>query len=136
MEALKAALDVSIDPSVRTILNVYLLTHCIIAETLFYSRSIPEDKWEYYSKVASMLEHLCTTHWDTMTIDSKLEVALCLQLVGHRDSGIIERAVTDAEDGYDTSEGFIKDPTVPHKNDLEWAEHRNVLYLLVVGDAL
>lgn len=130
LATIDAALDVDFDPIQRPRLNVYLLTHCIIGETLFYSRKIPAKKNAYYRQLADRLIRLAEAHWNILTLDNKLEIALCLQLVGVQ-SELIRRAITEADVNYDETAGFITDPKMPHKNDLEWAEHRNVLYLMV-----
>lgn len=133
LTTMDAALDVDFDPIQRPRLNVYLLTHCIIGETLFYSRQISTQKHAYYQQLADRLVKLAKSHWNVLTLDNKLEIALCLQLVGVR-SELIRHAITEADANYDEMAGFITDPKMPHKNDLEWAEHRNVLYLMVTAN--
>jgi len=132
LTTVRDALTVTLSPTDKARLNVYLLTHCIIGETLFYARPIPTSKLEYYQKIAGILIRVAQANWNELTIDSKLEVALCLQLTDTA-STLVGQAVAEAEDNYNDHLGYIVDSKMPHKNDLEWAEHRNVLYLLVAS---
>ena len=130
LEIIDAALDIPLDPAFKIQLNIYLLTHCIIGETIFYRREIPSKHSDYYHKLVQRLMEITSSNWDLLTIDNKLEVALCLNLT-KTTSKIIQNALHEAEEHYDQQLGFITDPKMPHKNTLEWAEHRNMLYLLV-----
>lgn len=132
LHTLKAALAIPLPQANKAQLNTYLLTHCIIAETLFYSRKIPAKKHAYYRELARLLVTIAADSWDLLTLDNKLEVALALRLASVSDL-LIQKAVTEADTHYDPKFGYLTDPKMPHKNDLEWAEHRNILYLLVTS---
>jgi hypothetical protein len=125
------ALHIPKDFDEKTRLQIYLLTHIIIGETLFYSRAVPDAHHDYYKDILSTLNTLANQHWESLTIDSKLEIALCSILLSQANSPIITKAIQEADSNFDSNLGFIVDPKKPHKNNLEWAEHRNVLYLMV-----
>ena len=132
LQAIRNALKEPLNAGSKSTLSIYLLTHCIIGETLFYSRSIQPEKLAYYHEITSLLQEVANQRWDELTIDNKLEVALCLQLTGI-DSALIKQAISAADAGFDKRLGFITDLSMPHKNNLEWAEHRNVLYLMTTA---
>jgi hypothetical protein len=102
----------------------------IIGETLFYSRAIPPLHKKYYDEILDTLNVLAAQNWQDLTIDSKLEIALCSKILGHTESELIKKAIGEADSHFNSRLGFIVDPKKPHKNSLEWAEHRNVLYLM------
>lgn len=129
LDLLHEALSLEVNPASKPLLNVYLLTHCIIGETDFYARDIPRERRTYYDSLAELLEKTAHDTWGNLSLDNKLEVALCLLLTDTA-SPLVTKAIKESDDHYDASQGFIVDPKVPHKNDLEWAEHRNILYLM------
>jgi len=117
-------------PSVQ--LAIYLITHCVIGETLFYNRKIPLQHQAYYHNLITELNNLAETNWQDLTLDNRLEVALCNQIT-NTPSSLVDKAVIDADSYFSQEYGFIIDPKKPNKNTLAGSEHRNVLYLMVVG---
>lgn len=132
LECINQALNLSAQPLK---LSLYLLTHCIIGESLFYSRKIPANKRQYCDDIKQLLIAMLGSYWQSLTIDNKLEAALCLRMLDGSSHDFVSRAISEASQNFSETNGFIIDPFMPHKNNLEWAEHRNVLFLMLTMPA-
>lgn len=130
IDIIRNALQTELPENDNAKLKVYLLTHCILGETLFYARAIPSDVSAYYQEIGALLAQLTESTWGNLSIDAKLEAGYCLTMLGIH-SAVPEKALSSAQGAYSHTKGFITDERMPHKNSLEWAEHRNVLYLML-----
>ncbi|MFC1640892.1 hypothetical protein ACFL2D_02460 [Patescibacteria group bacterium] len=116
-------------------LKIYLLTHCIIGETQFYSRKIPKDKLLYYRRMVFHAERMIRKQIYNMPLDVKLEFLVCSKLCGIK-SKLEPLILSEALKSTTADGGYIVDSVNAcnkrRLNDFIQSEHRNVLFLLVV----
>lgn len=124
-----AALGLAIEHPDEALLKLYLITHCIIGETLFYSKPIAATKAPYYEQLLHQGLELAEKNWSSLSLDAKLELAVCCRILDKAPS-LLRRILNETEKYYESDLRYIIDPSKPHKNDLEWAEHRNVLFIM------
>lgn len=121
------------DPEQRR-LYIYLLTHCIIAHSRYYLRAIENDYKPIYTEMLESLENFIYTHFDDLSLDTKLEFLVCCRIIG-KDSPLFERIYAECEQSLSPNGTFLVD-TVNHfsgnsaKHTFEASEHRNVLYIM------
>ena len=115
-------------------LQIYLLTHAVIGETLFYQRPIPAEKLAGYRQLVQTLENLLATNLERVSLDNKLEFLVSCHLVNYKsklEMGILaeaERSVSPAGD-------FLVDIHNTNKStftSFDKSEHRSVLYLMAM----
>jgi hypothetical protein len=114
-------------------LFIYLYTHCILGESLFYYRRLPADKQEVYLTMLQELEAVIDTHFEDINLDNKCEFLVCAKILG-RPSRLEERIFNEAGDSISDDGTYLIDrhnrnPQTDNIS-LEKSEHRNVLYLL------
>jgi hypothetical protein len=109
-------------------LAVYLLTHCIIAESHFYGRPLPPAAVKPYTALLTFLEKTIGNHQAELNLDSQLEFLICCVLL-NRDSSLRQSILKRAEQSISDDGSYIIDPSVGYTS-LEKSEHRNVLYLM------
>lgn len=114
-------------------LYIYLYTHCIIGESLFYKRQIPVEKQEIYQKMCEDLEATLQDQFENINLDNKFEILVCFRICGFK-SEIAEKIAQEAENSLSPNGDFIIDI---HNNNqqkdnvtLEKSEHRNVLAII------
>ncbi|HTK39833.1 MAG TPA: hypothetical protein VL362_03120 [Patescibacteria group bacterium] len=134
LEAIQEALDTPLDDPNDARLKLYLLTHCVLAETLFYARTIPASLQSYYHEIAEMIAARLESSWNDLTLDAKLEAAYCLKILSVR-TDLQANVIQDAQAHYSDAHGYIIDPRSQAKNSLNGAEHRNVLFLMLTHRA-
>lgn len=111
------------------VLALYFATHCCLGETLFYARAVPADKLALQRLQLSSMEARASEHLASLPIDALLETVVTQRLCDI-ESSLQLAVLARAESHFDGSLGYITDPAKPDKNDLNGAEHRNVLYLM------
>lgn len=115
-------------------LRVYLLTHCIIGETYFYSRPINDDK-SVYAGMIKFLEKLISENYFNISLDNKLEFLVCAELCQYN-SRLRKMISAEAERSLSNIGNFLIDNINDvskkniSKNCFISAEHRNVLYIM------
>lgn len=109
-------------------LAVYMITHALIADTLFYFTPVPKNHMPQHRNTIEQIEAVITEHLELLSIDAQLEFILCCKLVGYVSP--LESLVLDESRLELSSAGtFIIDASKPTQN-LNSSEHRNALYLL------
>ncbi|MBD3279964.1 hypothetical protein GF389_00380 [Candidatus Dojkabacteria bacterium] len=112
-------------------LLIYLFTHCIIGETLFFTRKITKRR-QYYKEMLAYLENVITQHYENIHLDNKFEFLVCTKIMDYSTT-LFERITEEATKSV-TSDGYIIDQVNKHpqKNKTSFAksEHRNVLFLM------
>ncbi len=114
-------------------LYIYLYTHCIIGESKFYARQLPEHYLSTYQQMTRELEDTMDANFESINLDNKFEFLVCCKLVGH-ESTLAQRIENEAKASVSTDGMYLIDR---HNNNpqtanttLDLSEHRNVLYLL------
>ena len=128
---LKEHYDVT-DPQQLQLL-LYLYTHCIIGETLFYHRVIPEASLPIYQQMLRDIETLIERYYDDIHLDNKFEFLVCT-LICSLETGLRSRIHEEAVRSLSPAGTFLID-THNHsgqtaKTGLVASEHRNVLYIM------
>lgn len=123
------------DLSDRTHLQlfIYLYTHCIIGDSLFYYRPVPAANLPVYRTMIKELESVIDERFMDINMDNKCEFLVCASIVGY-DSYLRQRIMEEADQSVSTEGVFLVDR---HNNNpqadnvsLDKSEHRNVLYLM------
>lgn len=114
-------------------LLIYLYTHCIIGESLFYSRSLPNQFRNTYQQMIVSLEKLITANYDSVNLDNKYEFLVCCQMVGHTTDLLArinhEAALSVSDDGHFIIDRHNLNPQITNST-LDKSEHRNVLCIM------
>lgn len=114
-------------------LYIYLYTHCIIAESLFYFRHIPPAKLDLYQKMLKDLETVIAANFDAINLDNKFEFLVCASICDYQ-SSLKEQVHAEAARSLSDTGIFVVDRHNSHqqqgKSDLTGSEHRNVLFIM------
>lgn len=114
-------------------LYIYLYTHCIIGETNFYTRRIPQALLPNYTRMIAALETVIGQHFDDINLDNKLEFLVCCQIVGVP-SQIAGRIYVECDASLSDEGHFLVDKhnanVQPDRTDISASEHRNVLFIM------
>jgi len=113
-------------------LRIYLLTHCIIGESAFYSRPITTNL-ETYRLFLQELEEIISKNYTAISLDAKFEFLVCCKICNYLSN--IERLIqTEAQKSLSPQGIFFVDTLNTHaninQNGLSCAEHRNVLAIM------
>ncbi len=112
-------------------LKIYLYTHSILGETLFYFQPILRHE-EMYTQMLTEIEKILSDHFDKINLDNKFEFLVCAQICNF-DTSLAEQIYQEAENSVH-QEGFIVDMHNQNRNPLKqtflMSEHRNVLYIM------
>lgn len=113
-------------------LKIYLLTHCIIGESKFYSQKIANNI-KIYKQMLEILEGIIDGNYNKISLDNKLEFLVCSKMCGYRAS-LKEKIFQEAESSASGEGIFIVDTHNQRKglgkDDFNSSEHRNVLYII------
>lgn len=113
-------------------LRMYLLTHALIAETIFYTEPLPLDRRDVYVHMLEYLETLIAQQINEISLDNKLEFLVCCKLAGHVTT-LQGSILQEAEQSLSAKGTFIIDihnANSSRYTSFEKSEHRNVLYLM------
>jgi hypothetical protein len=110
---------------------IYLYTHCILGETLFYYQPI-ERHAETYQTMLEDLDDLIEVNFDTISLDNKCEFLVCAQICSYKPKA--KQRIEDEARLSINHSGFIIDMhnkvVNPRKQSFMMSEHRNVLYIM------
>ncbi len=114
-------------------LLVYLYTHCIIGDSLFYFRRLPPEYLGVYQRMLQQLEEIMHSKFDDINLDNKFEFLVCSAIVGFP-STLAGRIQAEASKSVSKRGTYLVDT---HNNNprnenlsLDASEHRNVLFLM------
>jgi hypothetical protein len=120
-------------------LFIYLYTHCIIGESQFYARQLPEQSVPIYKHMLDELETLIEANFELVNLDNKFEFLVCCELVGHR-TNLRERIEAEAEISIAETGTYLVDRHNRNQQTtnvtIDLSEHRNVLYIMANRPAL
>jgi hypothetical protein len=111
-------------------LECYFYTHCILAETLFYSRALPSHNLHYYLAMLEIVEITIQSYFETTKLDICYEFLVCCRILNYQTQ--LEGLILDRTERSMHAEGFIAEPlNEPNKpSTLQNSEHRNVLFIV------
>lgn len=122
----------NLEDKVNLQLLIYLYTHCIIGESLFY-RYKPRQHVETYRSMIREMEILIEANFNNINLDNKFEFLVCAKLVDQT-SKLESRIFNEAADSISNDGYFLIDK---HNNNpqsqnisLNKSEHRNVLFIM------
>lgn len=115
-------------------LLVYLLTHCIIADSNFYARPLSTQYQPVYYAMLDYLEALIDAHFIELSLDTKLEFLVCCN-IANRQSSLRSRINTECAASVSPEGTYLVDThnhygSLAIKRNFAESEHRNVLYIL------
>ncbi len=118
------------------LLKIYLLTHCIIGESKFYSKKI-KSNLNIYIEMLRYLEEMIKNNYFDVSLDNKMEFLVCAKICGY-ESTLKEILLAEANSSMSEIGNYLVDKLnnkkMISKNDFWASEHRNVLYLMAVSD--
>lgn len=114
-------------------LLIYLYTHCIIGESQFYYRAMPDQHRDGYLAMMAELEDLMRDHFKDVNLDNKCEFLVCAKITGYA-TRLTDRIYAEAAESVSDSGTFLIDrhnanPQV-RNTTLDLSEHRNVLFIM------
>jgi hypothetical protein len=114
-------------------LYIYLYTHCIIGESQFYARPIPEKYRPVYQQMLLELENVIGGSFEQVNLDNKFEYLVCCRMLGMT-SVLEDRIWAEAERSLSPDGTWIVDrenanPQVANAT-FDRSEHRNVLCIM------
>jgi len=114
-------------------LLIYLYTHCIIGETNFYIRPIPNESLPAYQKMLRRLERVIAEHFDLINLDNKLEFLVCCRICNY-DTTLMGKIEDECSQSVSNNGTFLVDRhNKNHQKDrtsFDTSEHRNVLFIM------
>jgi hypothetical protein len=114
---------------------IYLYTHCILGETLFYWQAITKRANDYMQMMRE-LEKIIVDNYEDVNLDNKFEFLVCARICGF--SSELQAKIYDEAERSLGPEGFIVDTLnkngSPVKQSFLMSEHRNVLYIMSLTD--
>lgn len=115
-------------------LKIYLLTHCVVGESRFYSERITRSK-NTYLKMIEELERIISENYFNISLDNKFEFLVACRLTGCLPSKCLEKQIySEAERSFSRLGNYLVDTLNDKKNivgdNIVISEHRNVLYLM------
>lgn len=118
-------------------LLIYLYTHCIIADSHFYIRSIPEDHIATYNKMLSHLEAVIDAQFEHISLDNKLEYLVATKIIRFS-TKLADRIYYECRQSISTKGNFIierhNQNLRPDRQTFIKSEHRNVLLIMSGSD--
>lgn len=113
-----------------TALKVYLLTHCIIGESQFYSKSVKGEGKKTCEKFFSLLESIISEDYANVSLDNKVEFLVCAKIC-HKESYLKEKILLDTLNSFDSEKNyFLKNRSNKSETAFVIGEHRNILALM------
>jgi len=120
------------DP-LQTQLRIYLLTHTIIGESMFYQSPIPADMLAAYQSVMLLLEAIISENLSAINLDNKLEFLVCSRLTAYK-TELEQQLLQEAAASVSDHGSYLVDRHNANPQTLyttfDKSEHRNLLYLL------
>lgn len=115
-------------------LLLYLYTHCIIAASNFYANPLPQQHVPVYRSMLEFLDHIISSHYDHINLDTKLEFLVCCRIASY-ESGLEARITEECAQSVSPNGTFLVDTlndfALRHvKRTFTESEHRNVLFIL------
>jgi hypothetical protein len=114
-------------------LYIYFYTHCIIADSNFYTQPVPGFALPTYIKMLKRLEKAIRGHYDQISLDNKLEFLVCCRICDF-DTTLAGRIYDECHSSLSDEGTFLIDrhnaTAHPDRATFIPSEHRNVLYIM------
>lgn len=118
-------------------LLIYLYTHCILGETLFYYQPV-EANQQIYDAMLAELEQIIKSSYTGINLDNKFEFLVCARLCGF-ETNLTQKIYDEALKSVN-QDNFLVDTLNTninaHKKSFVNSEHRNVLFIMSTSDPL
>ena len=112
--------------SEQSAMSIYLYTHSMLCESLFYHKKELGHR-DLYIRALESCDQIIENTFSDITLDMKFEFLVCAEMVGYEAKSkekIREEAAINKKD-------FIRDARKPERlNTFDGSEHRNVLYIM------
>lgn len=116
-------------------LKIYLITHCVIAESQFYYKKVTADI--YKTMLAELSDFLIKNYFRT-SLDNKFEYLVCCRLCDYKNElleNIIYQEAMHSTESHDVYISDIFNASGENKyKTMSSAEHRNVLFIMSRSD--
>lgn len=113
--------------------KIYFFTHCIIGESLFYAREIPNQNLHHYQKYLLYIENLIRDYYQKISIDHKLEFLVCCRICYYQSkltNKIYQEILASISEKGDYLIDKLNIYSKINTDSLMSAEHQNVLFLM------
>ncbi len=115
------------------LLLIYLYTHCIIGDSLFYSQPLSKEKSNIHQMMIENLQSLIKQHFTNVSLDNKCEFLVCAKLCGIT-SSLEPKIFAEADQSISPDGTYIIDTHNYYRDlpnhSLEDSEHRNILFVM------
>jgi hypothetical protein len=112
---------------------IYLVTHCVIGESAFYSQKIKKELWPRYLRLIKKCEQVIGENLNLVSLDMKFEFLVCCRILDYV-SGLSEIITSEASKSFAEQGQYLIDKYNDYANrdnqNINTSEHRNVLYLM------
>src|SRR3989344_1780257 len=113
--------------------RAYIITHMIIGESQFYTRSIPVDVIKQYVALLKELEKRIAQYYCTYKLDIKLEFLVCARILNYT-SYLEDVIYSEALHSFSPTGGYIVDThnssSALQRHDVYGSEHRSTLFIM------
>lgn len=126
--------DINLNNTEDLRLALYLLTHCIIGHSLFYSKSISEKWQQFYQRYLDFFDKIILEKNQLISLDLKFEYLVCSRIASYvpKCKNLI---LQEADNSLSPDGNFLIDTQNDYRSfksprGFASSEHRNVLYLM------
>lgn len=109
---------------------IYAYTHIILCMSDFYTKEIRGEDEDLAQLMLANCEQLITDHFDTTTLDTKLEYLVCAEIAHYRNEELRKKIDEECRAARENSPYVVDARKSEKYNTLAGAEHRNVLYIM------
>lgn len=114
-------------------LFIYLYTHCIIGESNFYTRDIPEERIPPFHEMLSQIELLIINNFNSINLDNKLEFLVCARICSYETS-LSDKIYDECQHSVSDEGTFLidklNDNIQKSRSSFIKSEHRNILFIM------
>lgn len=114
-------------------LILYLYTHCVLGESEFYYKSVPNERAQVYITMMREAEKLIADNFELVHLDNKFEFLVCCAIAGIDSplrAAIYKEALASKSMDGDFLVDTLNNYPQSHRTSLAMSEHRNVLFIL------
>lgn len=114
-------------------LQIYFYTHCIINESMFYSKKV-KNKQNIYNKMIMIIENIIKNNYFEINLDNKIEFIVCCKILNYK-TQLTKVIFSECQYSLSDIGNYLIDKYnrcsyLKNKCDFKNSEHRNVLFLM------